>query len=244
MSLEKRVADLLATSTTKDLPIGQAGKRWKSGHRQSWRIIKSREKRADLKEHPIRIDKRKAQLAKTMDILKNSKQIDSFPMPRFKEKTKQLDHQAIFKRLSIHPQNVTLTEDDLTKVTPEVLPLLGQRIRNMRSTGESWANITLQIVKSYTSHLSNPSDKALKLGIVKNELRKQWDLEAEAIRLASLTEEQRRMEAEASSTIETTVPLHPDLVEDWKLDDSESPHPSAAKLLRHHLAVNSLREKL
>lgn len=154
MNLEKRVSEILKDSTTKDLPLGSHKKRWKSGHRLSWRLNKPREKRADLKEHPTRVDQRIAQKDKKVSILKEAHQIHAFPMPRYKENKKIIDHQAVYKKLIVNPQTVTLTEEDLTKVTPEVLPLLGQKIRRLRSTGESWEAITLEIVKSYTSHLS------------------------------------------------------------------------------------------
>lgn len=153
MSAAGRVAEIVAESTTKELPLGKAGFRWKSGHRLSWRINKSREKRQVLKEHQVRYDARVVQKSKTMDILKESKQIHAFPLPRYKETQKVVDLQEEFKKLSIHPSTVTLTEDDLTKVTPEVLPLLGAQVREMRATGQSWQNITLHLLRIYTSHL-------------------------------------------------------------------------------------------
>lgn len=75
-------------------------------------------------------------------------------------------------------------------------------------------------------------DKALKTGIVKNELRKQWDLEAAAIEAA------KNPVPEATSSVESEeelAPSHPEMTEDWALKSSASPHPNAAKELHNHL---------
>lgn len=153
MSAAARIADMVSESATKDLALGKVGPRWKSGHRLSWRINKSREKRHVLKEHQVRYDARVVQKAKKIDILKESKQIDVFPMPRYKEQKQIVDLQEEYKKLAIHPSTITLTEKDLTKVTPEVLPLLGRQVQEMRATGQSWQNITLHLLHIYTSHL-------------------------------------------------------------------------------------------
>jgi len=163
MSSTARIAEIVSESTTKDLPIGKPGFRWKSGHRLSWRITKSREKRQVLKEHQVRYEARVVQKSKKMDILKESKQIDVFPLPRYKEQKKIEDLQQGYKQLAIHPHTVTLTEQDLTKVTPEVLPLLGRQIQELRATGQSWQNITLHLLRIYTFHLRGTPPHPLKM---------------------------------------------------------------------------------
>lgn len=154
MSGKRPIAQIAIDSVTKDLPIGKPGFRWQSGSRLSNRLTKSREARQVLKENQTRYDLRMVQIDKKLAITKESKQFDVFPMPRHKENKFVVDHEAQFRKLAIHPGTVTLTEGDLTKITPEVLPLLGQKIRRLRSTGQSWANITLFIMSSYTSHLT------------------------------------------------------------------------------------------
>jgi hypothetical protein len=157
MSSVKRLVELAAESTTKDLPIGKTGKRWKSGHRLSWRLNKPRETRHMLKENQVRYDARKAILHKTIQITKDAKQIDVFPMPRFKKEKKVLDYPTEIRKLAIYPSAIELTKDDLTNVTPEVLPLLGKKIRDLRATGESWASVTLNLLQAYTYHLAGTS---------------------------------------------------------------------------------------
>lgn len=153
MSGKRPVVQAAVDSLTKDLPIGKPGFRWTSGHRLSTRLTKSREARQVLKEHQTRYDLREVQKNKTSLILKESMQVNTFPMPRYKETMKVVDYEARYLKLSIHPSTVTLTEGDLTKITPEVLPLLGEKIRDLRKAGQSWANITLHFVSSYTAHL-------------------------------------------------------------------------------------------
>lgn len=154
MSGKRPIVQIAADSLTKDLPIGKPGFRWQSGSRLSNRLTKSREHRQVLKENQTRYDLRVVQNDKKMAITKESKQFNVFPMPRHKESKFVVDHEAEFRKLAIHPKTVTISEGDLTKITPEVLPLLGQKIQRLRSTGQSWANITLFIMSSYTSHLT------------------------------------------------------------------------------------------
>lgn len=84
-------------------------------------------------------------------------------------------------------------------------------------------------------------DKALKLGLVKNELRKQWNIESDAIKRANMTAEE--IEKLNAKPMEPEI-LHPDLTEEWKLEDNASPHPNAAKYLRQHMALYKDDEKL
>lgn len=153
MNNQQAIIKHMAESTTKDLPLGKPGARWKPTSRLSVHLNKTREMRQVLKENQVRYEKRAELISKKLAIEKNSRQIDLFPMPRHKETKKAIDYVAHHKLLFIHPKSITLTEEDLTKVTPEVLPLLGPKIRSMRRTGESWANITLALLQSYTSHL-------------------------------------------------------------------------------------------
>jgi hypothetical protein len=87
----------------------------------------------------------------------------------------------------------------------------------------------------------DPSDKALKTGIVKNELRKQWNLEREAIKKASQSTDTREDLSEALKDV--PIP-HPNMVDEWALNETESPHPLATKYLRDHLLRPGTAESL
>ena len=154
MSAGKEVAKLLAESTTKDLPLGTTGKRWSAGHRLAWRLQRPREQRQVLKENQTRHEMRTDLKQKKMELYRESKQIDVYPMPRFKETKHSVDFVEQYKQTFIHPGSITIEEKDLISVPPETLPILGRKIKDMRATGESWSNITLAVVHQYTSHLT------------------------------------------------------------------------------------------
>lgn len=153
MSGKRPVIEVALDSVTKDLPLGKRGFRWTSGSRLSTRLTKTREHRHILKENQTRYELREAQIDKKIALMKDAQQINVYPMPRFKETKKVTDFEAQHRKLKIDSSTVTITEGDLTKITPEVLPLLGQKIRDFRATGQSWSNITLHLLQTYTAHL-------------------------------------------------------------------------------------------
>lgn len=87
----------------------------------------------------------------------------------------------------------------------------------------------------------DPADKALKTGLVKNELKKQWDLEVAVIKAAQNPKESVETACESPELKES---LHQDMIEEWGMTSSESPHPNAAKALNDHLRHIATSPKL
>lgn len=141
-------------TNTKDLPIGKPGPHWKSGHRLSLKLTKPREARQALKENQVRYDARQTLRAKLSEIFKEGQQHDKFPFPSHKEAAKiPVDYRKLAKTQHITPQNVDIDEKDLYHITPELLPMLSGKIRDMRVSGHSWEHITLAMLFQYTAHL-------------------------------------------------------------------------------------------
>lgn len=139
---------------TKDLPLGKTGPRWKSGHRLSLKITKPREARQVLKENQVRYEARQVLRAKLGELLKEGQQKDKFPFPRHKEDAKKpIDWRHEHKVFHINPKTVEIEEKDLYQITPELLPMLANKIRDMRAAGHSWEHISLAVVFQYTAHL-------------------------------------------------------------------------------------------
>lgn len=84
-------------------------------------------------------------------------------------------------------------------------------------------------------------DKVLKTGLVKNELRKQWNLESSALKQAHDANAQATIDEE--NTNQTTSPNR-NLPDEWQAEDNTSEHPNATKQLKEHLLRTKSYDKL
>jgi len=77
--------------------------------------------------------------------------------------------------------------------------------------------------------------------LVKNELRKQWNLESDLLRQAKEAKNDDENEMEMKQQEKKVMQ---NLPEEWKAEDATSEHPNAAKMLKEHLYRVKAYDKL